>query len=138
AAERAVTLSSQALEWLAPANLIWRSDALTSLAAARAQQGKLEEAAPLFAEAVEMSLKSEGLLALLRASNAYGQLCESQGSLGEAEQVYCTAVEYARQRRRLHVPRLAPLLAALGRLCYQRNDLAGAMEHLEAALRSTR
>jgi MalT-like TPR region len=47
-------------------------------------------------------------------------------------------VEYARQRRLLHVPRVAPLLAALGRLCYQRNDLAGATTHLEAALRSTR
>jgi len=137
-AEQAATLSSQALEWLAPANLIWRSGSLANLAAARAQRGELEEAAPLFTEAIELSLKCESLLALLRASNAYGQLCESQGALGEAERIYRTAVEHARQRRLLHVPRVGPLLAALGRICYQRNDLAGAMAYLEAALRSTR
>jgi LuxR family transcriptional regulator, maltose regulon positive regulatory protein len=137
-AERAATLSTQALEWLAPANLVWRCGALISLATARAQRGELEEAAPQFVEGIELSLKCDNLLGVVRASHSYGQLCESQGGLGEAERIYRTAVEYARRRRRLHVPRVGPLLAALGRLCYQRNDLAGATAYLEAALRSIR
>jgi hypothetical protein len=60
---------------------------------------------------------------MLRASQVYGQLRESQGALGEAARCYHAALAYARERRVLHAPAAGLIAAGLGRLSYQRNDL---------------
>jgi hypothetical protein len=60
---------------------------------------------------------------MLRASQVYGQLRESQGALGEAARCYHAALAYARERHFLHAPAAGLIAAGLGRLSYQRNDL---------------
>src|SRR5262249_14256756 len=93
--DRALLHWRQSLEQLDPDNLLWRSPPLLELGILYANQGKLDQAAAVLAEAMAVAQKGDNPAVLLRASYASGQLRESQGRLSEAEHVYQAALQYA-------------------------------------------
>jgi len=128
----------QSLECLHPDNLTWRSPSLLELGILYAARRDLDQAAAVFTEAIAASARGDYPSVVMRASHAYGVIRESQGALREAARVYEAALQHARERRAALAPVAALIFTGLGRLCYERNDLQGALAHLKEARERTR
>jgi LuxR family maltose regulon positive regulatory protein len=133
--EQAVALSRQALELLPPESHHLRSSALLHLGMLHEASGDLVAAGRAFADAILEAQHAGYSLVRLRASYGHGYLRETEGALNEAACVYQEAMEYAGKGNILHTPAAALIYAALGRLCYLRNDLANAATYLQEGLK---
>jgi LuxR family maltose regulon positive regulatory protein len=128
----------EALALLARTKDPWRGGALRTRAAVCADRGHLEQATQILVESREESRELDSPVPLLLDSYCLGKILESQGALTQAGCLYQDALEFARARGGLDFSLAGPLLAVLGRLCHERNDLPGALAHLEEALERTR
>jgi LuxR family maltose regulon positive regulatory protein len=123
----------RSLQLLDAADLFWRGPALHELGALHLNRGEPDRAAVVLAEAMAAARQDENPAVLLRTAYTNGRLREGEGALSEAAGIYQDALRYARERAGGPMPAAALLLVGLGRIERQRNDLTGALAHLEEA-----
>jgi LuxR family maltose regulon positive regulatory protein len=132
--ERALSFSHEALDHLSAVNAIWRSAAQLNLGFLHHASGQLHEAVGAFAAVIAGSQLASDFHLVLAASIARAQIREAQGALREAEDLYQSLLQTTAERKALRFPETALVYAGLGRIQYQKNDLAAAETYLTEGL----
>jgi LuxR family maltose regulon positive regulatory protein len=133
--DRALEHTRGALAHLSPGNRVWRRATYLNLGFLQYAKGQLQEADESFTEVITGYSPANDFHVMLAAATTRGQIREARGALREAEQLYQSELRFAAEQKALLFPETAVLFAALGRLRYQSNDLAGAEAHLAEGLK---
>ena len=127
-AERAVACDQQALAHLGEGDWLLRSMVAWNLAVAQWLRGRLEPAAHALAEVVaERQAAGEGYLAM-RVCYDLGQVQRAQGRLDAALATYRRGLEPANETGS-QLPAAGILHVGLAEVLYERDELAGALDH---------
>jgi LuxR family maltose regulon positive regulatory protein len=128
---RVIELAEQALKLLQkedPYGL--RGTALANLASAQISQGDLRGASQSYREMARLGREAGHLLTVVSAWGSLAWLLHLQLEPDEARALCHQALEQARGPQGKLLPLAGHVLVVLGLIAYERNDLAGAHEHL--------
>ncbi|MHB9144528.1 MAG: LuxR C-terminal-related transcriptional regulator [Symbiobacteriia bacterium] len=129
----ALSLAEQARSLLPVDSLFWRSVVSSSLGQVYLRAGHVPGAAQSFGEASRLGSRSGNLTAALAALQRQARLLTVLGQLRNADNAYREGLRLAAERGGDAWPILAPIYLGLGRLQYERNDLAAAEGYLAQA-----
>ncbi len=128
-----IRFSNKALAKLPEDQHMLRSEVAINLGFSHLQLAEIEEAQEAFAEAAQRSSHDPGLWAVMFATYYWGQTLERQLRLSEAFEVYQQGLAKGDSQVN-RSPALGFMHLGLGKLFYERNQLAEAEIHLRQAL----
>jgi LuxR family maltose regulon positive regulatory protein len=127
--------SRRALEFLHPGNLAMRTTAHWTLGVAYQLHGDRAEARLAYTEAITLSRASGDIFTTILATMGLGNVQEAENQLLEASETYRRVLQLASEPPQ---PIASEAHLSLGRIYYEWNDLAAALEHGQLSLRLAR
>lgn len=137
-APRVATLARQALELLPQDDLFMRAFAIASLGVSYLWGQDLETAIRTFEEGARIGEKTGNVLFTVLTLRRVGRLRMAQARLHEAKALFDRALELAVDRQGRPLPIAGMVLAGLGYLSYEWNDLAAAGRYLAEGIELAR
>jgi LuxR family maltose regulon positive regulatory protein len=130
AEEAVIAHAHEALARLPADDLFWRGAAAALLGIALWARGELDEAFRFVAQGTASLHRASGLSASLSGTHLMADIRLTQGRLREAEHLIQHGLAQVAAAGGLPPPATADLHVLQSELCFERNDLAGAADHL--------
>ncbi|MEM7128669.1 MAG: LuxR C-terminal-related transcriptional regulator [Chloroflexota bacterium] len=141
--QKSIQLYEIALTSLPPRQVTWQSAAHIGLAFAQYHSSDLQSALHSFSHANRACLAVGNRYGAIYAQFQRGKVCLEQGKLVDAETAFALAIEQSKSEQVENVPTTSYPIGAwphlgMASLCYERNDLTAASNHLLIAIQQAK
>jgi LuxR family maltose regulon positive regulatory protein len=127
---QAIELALRADKLLPPGNVIPRNTIFSTLASAYYAEGELGKVGQAIAEALKLGRIVGNVWMVVRSLCDLADLRVVQGQLREAIELVQEALQWAEARGLRQLGTVGYALVKLGEICYERNDLIAARDHV--------